>query len=116
MFAQILKDLSASAGANGAIIIDRDGEIVASWAAVQLDMELIGAHHGIILSTIKDTSYSHGVSTVRHVAITTGKARLVISALKEGYCMVMALGRERPIGLALHESEAAVKRIEKEMG
>ncbi|HEY4707306.1 MAG TPA: roadblock/LC7 domain-containing protein [Thermodesulfobacteriota bacterium] len=116
MFAQILKDLSMSAVANGAIMIDRDGEIVASWATAPLEMDLIGAHHGIILSIVKDISSRHGLSTVRHVAITTDKARLVISTLKEGYCIVMALVRERPVGMALHELEEAVERIEREMG
>ncbi len=116
MFAQILKDLSTRAGAAGAIMIDWDGEIVASWASEPLEMELIGAHHGIILSIVKDISSRNGLSTVRHVAITTDSSRLVISTLKEGYCIVMALGRQRSIGMALHEAGEAVKRIETEMG
>ena len=117
MFERILNDLSTSAGAAGAIMIDRDGEIVASWAAgPDMQMDLIGAHHGIILSIIKDISSRHDLSTVGHVAITTDKARLVISTVKEGYCVVMALGRETPVGKALHEAGKAVERIEKEMG
>lgn len=116
-FGRILEDLSMSAGANGAILIDWDGEIVATWAASdQVDMQLIGAHHEIILDIVKEAASRHDRLDVRHLAITTEKARLAISTVKEGYCLVVALGSERPVGKAILESKRAVERIEEEMG
>lgn len=116
-FERILEDLSVSAGANGAILIDWDGEIVASWAASdQVDIQLIGAHHEIILDIVKEAASRLDRQEVKHLAITTEKARLAISTVKEGYCLVMAMGNDRPIGKALIESKRAVERIEEEMG
>lgn len=116
-FNEILRDLSVSAGAAGAIIIDWEGEVVASWAgSPEIDINLIGAHHEIILDIIKDASSRHGAEAVRHVAITTDKARLAMASIKEGYCLVMALGRDVPVGKALLASGRAVERIESEMG
>ncbi|WKZ32982.1 MAG: roadblock/LC7 domain-containing protein [Thermodesulfobacteriota bacterium] len=116
-FDSILEDLSMRAGANGAILIDWDGEIVASWAASRdVNIDLIGAHHEIILDIVKEAASRHDRQDVRHLAITTDKAKLAISTVKEGYCLVVALGNERPMGKALFESKRAVERIEEEMG
>ena len=106
-----------SAGAAGAIIIDHDGEVVASWASSpEVNIDLIGIHHEIILDIARDAAASLDLSGVKRLAITTDKARLAISTIKEGYCLVICLGRERPIGKALYESEKAIERIEEEMG
>src|SRR3972149_1285196 len=104
MFAQILYHLSMTAQGNGRISIGAAGEAASSWATGALGMGLIGGHHRLTLPP------------ARPVAITTVKARLVISTLKEAYCIVMALVRERPVGMALHELEEAGERIRRGMG
>lgn len=117
MFDKILKELAQSAGATGAIMLDWEGEVVASYShSTALEMDLIGAHHGIILNIIKDAASRHGVSEVSSVSITTEKTRLAISTIKEGYYLVVTMDRAKPQGKALFESKRAVARIEEEMG
>ncbi|MDO8427366.1 MAG: roadblock/LC7 domain-containing protein [Deltaproteobacteria bacterium] len=116
-FDLILKELTKNAGAKGAVMLDSDGEIVASHAdSPSLEIDLIGAHHGIVLDIIKDATSRSAFSGVRSVAISTVKSRLAISTLKEGYYLLVAMGRSAPMGKALFESRRAVERIEEEMG
>ncbi len=116
-FNEILKDLSTRAGASGAIMLDHEGEVVASHSdAPGLDIDLIGVHHGIILNIIRDASTRSDFKDVESVSISTRTTRLAISTLKEGCYLVLAMGKHLPMGRALFESKRAVKRLEAEMG
>ena len=116
-FKAILQDLTQNSGAFGAIMLDREGEVVASWAQNDsLQIDLIGAHHGIILNIIQDASRRSDFSDVSSVSISTDSAKLAISSIKEGYYLVVALEKRRPVGKALFESRRAIKKIEREMG
>lgn len=116
-FERILKELTDRAGANGAIMLANDGEVVASHAVADgLDIDLIGAHHGVILNIIRDASARSDFKDIESVSITTGTSRLAISTLKEGYYVVVAMDKALPIGRALYESERAARMLEKEMG
>lgn len=116
-FERILQELTGRAGANGAIMLADDGEVVASHSATEgLDIDLIGAHHGIILSIIKDASARSDFRDILNVSITTDKNRLAISTLKEGYYLVLAMAKALPIGKALYESGRAARLLEEEMG
>ncbi|MBI5588219.1 MAG: roadblock/LC7 domain-containing protein [Deltaproteobacteria bacterium] len=116
-FKAILQDLALKAGATGAIMLDREGEVVASCAQNDsLQIDLIGAHHGIILNIIQDASTRSDFPEVSSVSISTDSAKLSISSIKEGYYLVVALEKRRPIGKTLFESRRAIKKIEEEMG
>ncbi|MBI5970255.1 MAG: roadblock/LC7 domain-containing protein [Deltaproteobacteria bacterium] len=117
-FTSILKNLAERSGATGAVMLDWEGEIVASYAGVErLELDLIGAHHGIILDIIKDAvnkeKDSGGVKTV---FITTDANRLAITSLKEGYYIVLTIPKTGLGVRAVYESNKAVARIEEEMG
>ena len=116
-FEKILKDLTVRARATGAIMLDLEGEVVASYArAASLEIDLIGAHHGIILDIIKDASRRSASNDVDFVSITTSSVRLAISPLKEGYYLVIAAPKSTPSGRALFESRRARVELEREMG
>ncbi len=115
-FREILRGLVESLGAEGAVMLAHDGELVDSYAASEIEMDLIGAHFGVIFNIVNDVSSRYGGSAVESVAIVTGSSRLVVSAIKEGYCLVIALGGRGPLGGPLLQSRKAVARIEEEMG
>lgn len=115
IFTEILKALSERTGARGAVMIDKDGEIVASWTYGGLDMDLVGAHYEIVLDAANEAAGRHG-GTVGSIDITTDAARLVILAIKEGYCLVIALERGANPGKIMLEAATAVNEIETEMG
>lgn len=116
IFTEILKSLSERTNANGAVMIDKDGEIVASWSGVAgLDMELIGAHYEIVLDAVNEAAFGCG-GKVSSITISTDTAKLAILAIKEEYCLVLALDRAAHSGKAMCEAARAVETIEEEMG
>lgn len=116
IFTEILKSLSEKTNANGAVMIDKDGEIVASWSkAADLDMELIGAHYEIVFDAVNEAALGHG-GKVNSTIISTDAAKIAILAIKEGYCLVVALDRAAHSGKAMREAARAVETIEVEMG
>jgi predicted regulator of Ras-like GTPase activity (Roadblock/LC7/MglB family) len=126
-FRKILEELLEAAGAAGAVMVDNDGEVVASVSGEEgaWDMELVGAHHALVLDVIREAGSrveaeqggrGGGWGGVESIVITTASARVVVSALKEDYSLVVLLVGRAPAAKALFESKQAVKQIEKEMG
>ncbi|MBI2401084.1 MAG: roadblock/LC7 domain-containing protein [Deltaproteobacteria bacterium] len=116
IFTEILKSLSEKANANGAVMMDKDGEIVASWSkSADLDMELIGAHYEIVLDAANEAASGCG-GKVSSITISTDTAKIAILAIKEEYCLVLALDRAAPSRKAMLEAARAVEKIEEEMG
>lgn len=124
-FETILKELSLRTGATGAVLVDWEGELVASHSDRGLDMPLIGAHKGVILNAVKELSVQHEAQEggegddghVKSVSITTDKARLAVCALTEGLALVVVLERSgTPLARVLFECGRAVRLIEEEIG
>lgn len=115
-FLETLQEFANATGAKGAVMLAWDGEAVASYAA-GAEMDLIGAQHAPVLDIIKEASSRHDPSAhVKTVFITSAKARLSISVIKDNYCLVASLERFTPMGKVIVESRKAVQRIEAEMG
>ncbi|MBI5885010.1 MAG: roadblock/LC7 domain-containing protein [Deltaproteobacteria bacterium] len=124
-FKRILRELTESVGATGAVMLDWEGEIVADYSTVEgLELDLIGAHHGIILDIIKDASACHNeglkagaLKRVSSVVISTRGVRLIISTLKDDYYLVVTMPRSKGlVSRASYESRKAAVRLEAEMG
>lgn len=119
-FTAILKDLAGRTGATGAVLLDWEGELIASYSgSPSLELDLIGAHHGIILDIARDalvrqTGTSEG--DITSISITTHIGRLVISTIKEGYYIILALPRSALVARCAFEVRKALPLIEKEMG
>lgn len=116
IFTEILKSLSERTDARGAVMIDKDGEVVASWSkAAGLDMELVGAHYEIVFDAAVEAASGFG-GKVSSVVISTDTTKLAILAIKEEYCLVVAIDRAAPSGKVMREAATAVETIEAEMG
>jgi len=117
-FNAILTELAKKSGAEGAVLLSLDGEVVASFAASpSVEIDLIGAHNGVILSIVQDAAARlKEANQVKAVSISTGNTRLTICTLKEGLCLVLTMNKSRHLGKALSESKRAIVKIEKELG
>lgn len=115
IFTEILKDLCVMTSASGAVMVDRDGELVASWPEADFYMALIGAHCEIILDVAIEAA-SIRKSEIRSVLISTDKSKLAVIPVKEGYCLVVALSTGAPLERVAPVAAKAVERIEAEMG
>jgi len=115
-FNAILKDLALRTRAQGAVMLASDGEIVAGHTeSPNVEIDLIGAHHGIVLSAVRETGL-HGDDDVRSVVISTRENHLIISTLKEGYFVVVVLDKRLSPARALFNVKKAARAIEEEMG
>jgi len=124
-FTRILKELTERVGATGAVMLDWEGEIVADYSTVEgLELDLIGAHHGIVLDIIKEASACHNEGfkagaalRVLSVIILTGGVRLIITTLKDDYYLVVTMPRSKGlVARASYESRKATVKLEAEMG
>ncbi len=116
-FEAILHELTERSGASGAVLLGADGDMVASFtASPALEMDLIGAHHGVILNIVRDAAERLDEGPVKAISITTGASRITVCSLKEDLCLVLVMKRQAQPGKALMESRRAIVRIEKELG
>lgn len=117
-FDVILKELATTVGAEGAIMLDYDAEMVAAFSeSTTNDIGLIGAHHAVIFNIIKNVSSEKGGKVeVKSVVITTETNKLIITTIKDGYCLVLVMDKSKSTGLALIESERVIAQLEEEMG
>ncbi len=94
--------------------------MIASYSgSPSLELDLIGAHHGIILNIARDAAdrqTGRSAGDITYIAITTNIGRLIISTIKEGYYVIVALPRSVSIARCAFEVRKALPLIEKEMG
>ncbi|MCK4846215.1 MAG: hypothetical protein KAS88_00985 [Deltaproteobacteria bacterium] len=117
-FKAILEDLTAMSKAEGAIMLDWEGEAVDFFSSsADLQLAEIGAHKGIILNMLKEVSANHSEGNrIKHIGITTNNYNIAISTLKDDYYILVTLKKNSSIGRAFYESRKAARKIEKEMG
>ncbi len=117
-FKRILKDLTTRTQAEGAIMLDWEGEAVDMFANTEeMELDAIGAHKGIILNLLKEAVAKDPSSgEVESVGISTDGYRIAISVVKDGYYILVAMKKTRPFGKAFFESRKAVKELMVEMG
>lgn len=119
-FSEILKTLTEKTGAVGSAVLAADGELVEAYpphdSTGHAAINLIGAHHGIILGIAKDaTTHAGGLTAVRSIQIWTKKARMAVIDLIEGYYLILVLGGDVPMGKATIAAKTAARLIEMEI-
>ena len=100
-------------GAQGAILLDWEGEAVDHYSVISdYDIKFIGAHMGILLYNLnKRLKEELGDDALKGVTIYMGKKRFAIYPVDKDYFLVLALSPEAVSGLVRHEIEATVKAI-----
>ena len=102
--------------ATGAILADWEGEAVEHYCLYDdYELKLLGAHKGIILNRMREIHGDLTVGELQDVVITTGKQPVIIGVVGPEYSLVMTLGKDALIGLALYRFRQAVKLLEKEI-
>ncbi|MCK4738872.1 MAG: hypothetical protein KAT46_02890 [Deltaproteobacteria bacterium] len=118
-FKTILKELTTTMDAQGAIMLDWEGEAVDSFSSEEtLELDAIGAHKGIILNLIQQAGKRvQRMGEINTIGITTEKARIAISVLKDGYyiLLIMDKAHKKFMGKAFMESKKAAKKLMAEM-
>ncbi|MCK5237559.1 MAG: hypothetical protein KAR06_11345 [Deltaproteobacteria bacterium] len=117
-FKRILRELSERVGADGAIMLDWEGEAVDSFSnSEKLELDAIGAHKGIILNMIQQVSMkSSAAEDVQSIGISTNDYKIAIAVIKDGYYILLVMSKNKPLGKAFFEARKSAKELLKEMG
>jgi predicted regulator of Ras-like GTPase activity (Roadblock/LC7/MglB family) len=104
-FKQILKELVETIpGARGAILADWEGEAVEQHCLDDdFELKVVGAHQGLALG-------EPGVAV-----ISTAASRVAVSPVGSDYTLVVTLGREAVVGVALQRMRGIQQRLVREI-
>jgi predicted regulator of Ras-like GTPase activity (Roadblock/LC7/MglB family) len=81
--------LDSVEGAQGAVLLDSEGEVVVEAGAKDLRHRLIGAYQGIALGTAHRTLGSYAESGIRYVLCRYAWGIVLIRPLREGYYLIL---------------------------
>jgi len=102
-------------GAEGALLLDSEGEVVVQAGAGDYRHRLIGAYQGIALAIAHRIGARHGIGAVECLTCRYSEAALVLRPLKDGYYFVLAMAPGGDLADAVRRSERARGRIEQEL-
>jgi predicted regulator of Ras-like GTPase activity (Roadblock/LC7/MglB family) len=102
-------------GAEGALLLDSEGEIVVQAGPGGYRHRLIGAYQGITLAIARRAAVRHGVGAVQSLTCRYTHAALVLRPLKDGYYFVLALAAGSGVSVAERRSDEARVLIDREL-
>jgi predicted regulator of Ras-like GTPase activity (Roadblock/LC7/MglB family) len=107
--------LGRIAGAHTALLLDGQGEVVVGAGDLGERQRLIGAYQGIALGMASRTAERFDAGDVRSLVWRHASGSVVLSTLKDGYYLVVSLGREAAPALAVRHCEEARLRLDQEI-
>lgn len=116
-FRALLRELVLSVdGANGAIILDSEGEAVQFWARDNIDrLQLRAAYITVVRQTYRASTSSFELGDVDYMVIEYEGARLVVEELDSDCFIVLELDASANIGQAIHHIQPAVANLRREI-
>ena len=116
-FQKPLGDLVARVpGALGAILADWEGEAVDQVSLMDAyELKVIGAHKGVILTSLRKTLNRLGEDELKEIVITTDRTQTLVLPVTEEYFLVLTLLRGDVLGRALFEARRCVVRLKEEI-
>ncbi len=109
VLSQLLQEVP---GALGAIIVDWEGEAVDQVTHIgEYDIKILGAHHGIILTLIRDALTRMGANDPEEVVIRTQQGTTLIQPLNEDYLLILPLCKGELVARARQKLRCCATRL-----
>ncbi len=118
MFRERLRELTERIdGAVAVSLVAKDGIAVESYGGEEqgLDLEVLAAEILAQTRSISDDHREIKFGEVRQFSITTDRYTILVSALSEGYYLLLVLGPEGIYGRARFELRRAILRFEADL-
>lgn len=111
-----LEDLvRAARGAEAALLLDSEGEVVVE-AGVQLERNrLIGAYQGLALSAVRGVIERCGTGMLGYIVRRHAGGTVILRPLKDGYYLVVSLAPDAAVGPVIYESQRTEERLNAEL-
>jgi predicted regulator of Ras-like GTPase activity (Roadblock/LC7/MglB family) len=107
--------LRSISGAEAALLLDSQGEMVMQAGERDPRHRLIGAYQGIGLAAAQRLTARHGVGAIRYLFCRYAGGQVVLRPLKDGYYLVVALAHGANVGKGLHLSAEVQGRMNAEL-
>ncbi len=107
--------LARVAGARTALLLDAQGEVVVGAGDMGERQRLIGAYQGIALGMASRTADRFEAGDVRSLVWRHDGGSVVLTTIKDGYYLVVSLGREALPAVAARHCEDARARLDVEI-
>ena len=102
-------------GAEGALLLDSEGEIVVQAGQGGYRHRLIGAYQGITLAIARRAATRRAMGDVQAITCRYTQAALVLRPLKDGYYFVLAMAPGFGVSVAERRSDAARVLMDREL-
>ena len=102
-------------GAEGALLLDSEGEVVVQAGAGDYRHRLVGAYQGIALAIARRIGTRHDLGAVESLTCRYSRGALILRPLKDGYYFVLAIASGDVLAEAVRRSEGTRRRIDQEL-
>jgi predicted regulator of Ras-like GTPase activity (Roadblock/LC7/MglB family) len=102
-------------GAESALLLDVEGEVVMQSGARDDRHRLIGAYQGIALGAARRIFERYEGGEPGLLVTRYAKGTVIQRPLADGYYLVLALGRDASLALSLRHSAVAAERLREEL-
>jgi predicted regulator of Ras-like GTPase activity (Roadblock/LC7/MglB family) len=112
-YRSILEELLAAVpGSRTALLLDEQGEVVVGTGDLDERQRLIGAYQGIALGMASRTAERFEGGPVRTLLWRHDGGAVVLVTLRDGYYLVLSVGSEALVALAVRRCEEARSRLD----
>jgi len=98
-------------GAQAALLLDSEGEVVVQAGERDYRARLIGAYQGIALATAQRTSERYSSGPVEYMLCRYDSASVILRPLRDGYYVVLSLTVEASTAVGLHRADEIGARL-----
>jgi predicted regulator of Ras-like GTPase activity (Roadblock/LC7/MglB family) len=116
LFQSLLDTLVGSvSGAQGALLLDANGEVVVEAGDSHERHRLIGAYQGIALARARELGDRYSTGQIRHILCRYSGGHVILRPLKEGYFLLVSLSPAANVGQGLHRSAWVQEQMNAEL-
>ncbi len=102
-------------GAETALLLDSEGEVVFEAGAGGVRPRLIGAYQGIALNAARRTGGRYLTGEVRLMHCRYDLGQVILATLRDGYYLILALRADANSGVALRRAAEIGRRMAAEI-
>ena len=102
-------------GAQAALLLDSEGELVVEAGARDYRYRLIGAYQGIALATAQRTTRRYEAGAIRYIHCRYAWGHVILRPLKDGYYLIISLTDGASVARGIQRSGETQERMNAEL-
>src|SRR5579859_6810243 len=116
MYLSLLEDILRSvSGADAALLLDKEGEVVVEAGAKLERHRLIGAYQGLTLAALSKVTERYELGGLEYLVRRHAAGSVILRPLRDGYYLVVSLSPGVPVGPGVFRSAVAQERLNEEL-